>query len=774
MKIGRLLAAISAMLATTLESQARQASSDNTHENDTALNPVCDVEPTELLVSTASLMSSMLVENDKFSGDEKPPLDKIQTSSLVEHPSSQSLTQDDANNPHEGNFQTATLDEIFQTTKAENQNNDEIYSNTLQEDLSSEGYLIGADGAINVEVPIIHIADRSQEGVNIEVLHNSTFASKGNTVISGSANSDSSQPDSSQSDLIANLNLRVEENTVKIAGQDATIEELIAAQNEAFENLVDYDKRLTDLIADNENASDALKAQLDALAEENADKLASLQENITALKAQVTDTETDLTDLQEDVTDLEVDNAQIKQDASADKAELQAAIDALNIALADAEERLSKAIVEGDANKSDDVDTTAPNVLFGTSGEDAFTAFDTDDTIYAMSGDDKIDGGLGADTLYGGEGIDLADYRQSAVAVDVNLEEGTGKFGHAEGDKYFELEGAIGSDFNDNLFGSSETDYLFGGKGTDALTGNDGQDYLSGDQGADVLDGGANEAGVKNGDFADYTSSSEAIDVSLFEGEGFEGDAAGDTLINIENVNGSLFDDYIEGDNLANLLSGNDGDDEIVGLGGDDLLFGGNGDDILSGDAGDDILTGGLGADLLEGGEGFDTADYSQATQGVLINMPFGGLGGEALGDEYDSIEAIQGSSFDDGIVGNAGNNTLFGGDGEDGIFGGDGDDTIIGGRGNDSLRGGEGNDLFIFEGEFDNDFISGFEGGEGTNQGNGDQIQIHDEFVTSFEDVLEAITTNGTDVVLTLEGGSITFENTTIDQLAADDFIFG
>lgn len=789
MNIGKILAAISAMLATTLESQANKttlnsSTLDNSNEDNFEVNQVCELQPAQMLENTASLMSSMLHVDDNTI--QTPVLDNIQTSSLVEHTSAKTLDQADSATTLDGSFQSATLDEIFQTAKTEIQNSEVSYNNAAQEDLTSEGHLIGADGAINVEVPNIHILDRSQEGVNIEVIHNSSFTSKGNTVIGGTA-----KADGSQNDLIANLNIKIDENAAQIDSQNTTIEDLIAAQNEALDNLANYDQRLADLIADNKNASAELKSELDALAQENANQLTTLQTNITALKAKLIDNETNILDLQddvsdltgdvtgltgdvnglkEDVTDLEADNVKIKQDASADKAELQAAIDALNIALTNAEERLSKAIEEGDANKNDDDDTTAPRVLFGTSDEDAFTAYDTNDTIYAMSGDDKIDGGLGADTLYGGEGIDLADYRQSAVAVDVNLEEGTGKYGHAEGDKYFELEGSIGSDFNDNLFGSSETDYLFGGKGTDTLTGNDGQDYLSGDQGADILDGGTNEAGVKNGDYADYTSSSQAIDVSLFEGEGFEGDAAGDTLTNIENVNGSLFDDYIEGDNTANLLSGNNGDDEIVGLGGNDLLFGGKGDDILSGDGGDDILTGGLGADLLEGGEGFDTADYSQASEGVLINMPFGGLGGEALGDEYDSIEAIQGSSFDDGIVGNNSDNTLFGGDGEDGLFGAGGNDTIIGGRGNDSLRGGEGNDLFVFEGEFDNDFISGFEGGKGAS----DQIQIKDEFVTSFEDVLEAMTTNGTDLVLTLEGGSITFEHTTADQLAADDFIFG
>lgn len=731
MKIGKLLAAVSAMLATTLEGNANQA----THEE----NGICEADSATQLANTASLIANhnAISETNNSSQSSQtavtPALDSIKTASLTD--------QSSASPSDENSFETATLDEIFQTAKVEIQNREF----SVEEVLSSETALIGADGAIKVQVPNINISDRSQDGVNIEVTHDSNSEIGNTNIVTGTAkNNDASQ--SNSSDASADLNELIEQNASQIQDQQNTIDSLVAAQNELQNNLDSYDQRIADLIANNQNVSQALKAQIETLAKESASQIAAHQANIE----------------------------QIQQSNTVDKTQLQAAIDSLNVALAETEERLNKAISESGSDGTNDTGFTAPKVLFGTSDEDAFTAYDTDDTIYAMSGDDEIDGGLGADTMYGGEGIDLADYRKSEIAVQVNLEEGTGKGGHAEGDKYFELEGAIGSDFSDDLFGSSETDYLFGGTGTDKLSGNDGQDYLSGDQGADVLDGGANEAGVNNGDYADYTSSSQAIDVSLFEGEGYEGDASGDTLTNIENVNGSLFDDYIEGDNIANLLSGNDGNDEIIGLGGNDILFGGNGDDLLSGDEGNDVLTGGKGADYLEGGEGFDTADYSTASEGVQINMPFGGLGGEALGDEYDSIEAIQGSKFDDGLVGDNDNNTLFGGDGEDGLFGSGGNDTLVGGRGNDSLRGGDGNDIFVFTGEFDNDFISGFEGGAGTGQGKGDQIQIKDEFVTDFDDVLEATTTNGSDVVLTLEGGSITFENTNIDQLAADDFIFG
>lgn len=723
-KLSAILTAISAMLATTLESTAEENIKESIDDEG---NSICELDSTAMLKDTASLVSALKSSNSTKVTE--PLIDDMKTSSLVDE-SNISATKSDVR------LQTATLDKAFGSHTTAKSNNANL-ENNQQPDIQLEDQLIGAGGAQNIDVPIIHIQDRSQTSVDIQVEHLNVTNNTNTYSASSGVQKTSGSQDTSQSELVANLKQLISDNADQIANQNNSILGLTQAQSKAQES---YDERLSQLASKNKDASEELRSKIDALAEENANQIAEHQEKVDKLQ----------------------------EGANVDRAELHDAIDALRQALQDAEARLTKAI-EDIANNDDDA-PTSPNVLFGTSQEDSFTAYDTDDTIYAMSGDDKIDGGLGADTLYGGEGIDLADYRKSATAVEVNLEESTGKGGHAEGDVYFQLEGAIGSDFNDDLFGSSNTDYLFGGKGEDVLNGNDGQDYLSGDQGADFIDGGSNAAGTENGDYANYTSSDEAVDVSLFEGQGYEGDAAGDTLINIENVNGSLFDDYIEGDNNANLLNGSNGDDELVGLGGNDLLFGGGGDDILSGDHGNDILTGGKGADYLEGGDGIDTADYSQASEGVLINMTFGGLDGEALGDVYDSIEIIQGSNFDDGIVGDAANNTLLGGAGEDGLFGGDGDDYLIGGTGNDSLRGGQGNDVFVFHGEFDNDYISGFEGGEGIS----DQIHIADEFVTSFEDVLESITTNGFDVVLTLEGGSVTLENTTVDQLAADDFLFG
>jgi serralysin len=85
--------------------------------------------------------------------------------------------------------------------------------------------------------------------------------------------------------------------------------------------------------------------------------------------------------------------------------------------------------------------------------------------------------------------------------------------------------------------------------------------------------------------------------VSLSTGLGFFGSAAGDTLSQIENLNGSNFADTLIGDGLANTLTG----------------F--NGNDLLNGGLGNDLLIGGLGADTLIGGGGLDTFDFNSVSE---------------------------------------------------------------------------------------------------------------------------------------------------------------
>jgi len=156
------------------------------------------------------------------------------------------------------------------------------------------------------------------------------------------------------------------------------------------------------------------------------------------------------------------------------------------------------------------------------------------------------------------------------------------------------IENVIGSNFDDTLIGDANDNVIDGGFGNDTIDGGDGIDTIA----FDVFN--------------------QSVTVNLEEGTALSGEDT-DTLVNIENVRGSNFDDTLIGDANDNVFRGGLGNDTIDG-GDDDVLSGdananvfdgGAGIDTLSGLAGDDILIGGLGNDTLDGGEGNDTADYS-------------------------------------------------------------------------------------------------------------------------------------------------------------------
>jgi Ca2+-binding RTX toxin-like protein len=396
--------------------------------------------------------------------------------------------------------------------------------------------------------------------------------------------------------------------------------------------------------------------------------------------------------------------------------------------------------------------------LYGDGGSNALTG---------GVGNDELYGGAGADVLNGGTGTDAAGYFSSGAAVTVDLAAGTGTGGDAQGDVLSNIENLGGSVFNDiltgnaginainggggndSIAGAAGSDALYGGNGNDqidggadgdALSGAAGTDTLAGGAGNDAINGGADADAIDGGagiDIADYNGSGVGVTVNLATNINTGGYAQGDTLTNVENVQGSAFGDTLTGDGAANTLWGMAGNDGLNGGAGWDTLEGGNGDDQLVGGAGGDILRGGAGADHLTGGADYDTASYWDSTVGVTINLLTGvNTGGTAQGDTIDSdIEIINGSNHNDVMTGNALANELVGFDGIDTLSGGGGSDTLRGGAGADVLTGGSGVDNFSYTAVSDStvsaaDTIQDFQAGDliwvrtidaDGNSGNGD-----------------------------------------------------
>lgn len=306
----------------------------------------------------------------------------------------------------------------------------------------------------------------------------------------------------------------------------------------------------------------------------------------------------------------------------------------------------------------------------------AYIGTNKNDTLVGLDNvSDDLTGKLGNDVLIGGDGFepDWAHYDDASAAVTVNLAAGTATGGDGN-DTLVGIEGVIGSKFNDTLRSGAGFDFsfLYGGAGNDALIGDAGSDFLKGGAGNDALTGG------DSFDTADYSDATSAVTVNLNTGNAIGG-AGNDTLAGIEEIFGSNFNDTLVGGidafGSATYLHGGKGNDSIVG--GDNnfnLLDGGEGNDSIIGGNGSDTLMGGLGSDTLTGGDGWgiDTVNYSSAASSVTVNLVTGTASGGEGNDILKGIEIVQGSAYNDTLIGGNEDNQFYGGSGDDVLVGGD------------------------------------------------------------------------------------------------------
>ncbi len=372
-------------------------------------------------------------------------------------------------------------------------------------------------------------------------------------------------------------------------------------------------------------------------------------------------------------------------------------------------------------------------------------------------------------TVWDGGGIDTYDMSNYSGGVTINLAPGSssitsdaqranlGSGNQATGNVYNSLlfngdlrsiienatggagaDSITGNQVNNVLSGNGGADTLSGLEGNDTLNGGSGNDTLKGGGGLDALNGGFDNDTLKGGGAADALDGGDGVDtvdyalstavtVYLDTGQGFGGDAEGDTLVNIENLSGTAEGDVLGGDGNANSLLGGAGNDTLKGAGGIDNLEGGDDNDTLKG---------GGGADVLNGGNGVDTASYADTSNGVTVNLLTGAASGnDALGDTFISIENLTGSTGSDNLTGDGNGNVISGLGGNDIIAGGSGNDTLDGGDDNDTITdtgantvsGGDGDDTLI------DVFVSGgtWDGGAGS-----DTIDLSNDSYTATIDL--------------------------------------
>jgi Ca2+-binding RTX toxin-like protein len=296
--------------------------------------------------------------------------------------------------------------------------------------------------------------------------------------------------------------------------------------------------------------------------------------------------------------------------------------------------------------------TPENDTIFGGGGADIISALDGPDIIDGGPGAQTMNGGLGNDTYFvdvggpsgdvvnenAGEGIDLVHFTSPTAGASYTL---TANVENLTLDGTADINGS-----GNNL--------------ANIITGNIGNNLIEGLAGNDTLDGGGNGAA---GDTVSYANAGAAVTVNLTTGLA-TGGAGSDTVLNFENITGSIFND------------------------------------TLTGNAGNNVIEGGAGNDNMDGGAGIDTVSYAHASAGVTVHMDTNAAqntGGAGTDSGLLTFENATGSAFNDILTGFTGANVLNGGAGADLLKGNAGADTLIGGAGADTLTGGTGNDHFTY-----------------------------------------------------------------------------
>lgn len=417
----------------------------------------------------------------------------------------------------------------------------------------------------------------------------------------------------------------------------------------------------------------------------------------------------------------------------------------------------------------------------------------------SLSGFTRVDGGAGQDAV---------SFAGATVGQTVSLSSSL----------FLNIERLVGSAFDDGLTGDSQANLLWGGDGSDVLNGGLGADGLYGGAGDDI-----------------YVVNVQADLAFEDAGQGLDAVVATSgyyLFANIENLTlvagaGSIFG---VGNELANGITGNEGDnlliagageDVVLGSAGNDSLFGQDGDDVLNGGSGVDYVVGGAGDDAMSGGNqsdavyGEDGDDLVVGGGGFSTDILVGGAGDDSLdGDSgLGDYDLMDGGAGNDGYfvdtpddltfeaagggldfvvarisgagyylypnvedlflegetpfgVGNELDNILIGSPSGNYLLGGAGNDTLIGEGGNDVLFGEAGADVFVFERGTGGDAIGDFAVGV-------DRMDLRGLGFSDFAQVQANMVQNGNVSAINLgEGDFIIIHNVAMNAFSAGDFV--
>ncbi|MBZ4023562.1 hypothetical protein CKO11_13955 [Rhodobacter sp. TJ_12] len=378
------------------------------------------------------------------------------------------------------------------------------------------------------------------------------------------------------------------------------------------------------------------------------------------------------------------------------------------------------------------------------------TAHDYLEWFSGNQGNDTINGGSGrrdtviydAEMRVGSVNVETGQREYGTQGVVVNLTTGVATDTFGDTDTLINIDDIRATALADRITGSAETNFFWGLAGNDTLNGAGGVDAVN-----------------YREDYA--TGGTAGIVVDLAAGTATDGFGDTDTLISIEDIYATDYNDVVSGSDASNRLEGEAGNDTLDGLAGTDLLLGGDGADMLRGGTGDDTLWGDAGADTLNGGDGEDRASFMGDTAGVTVNMLAGtARDGSGATDTLISIEDVFTSEHADRVTGDNAANRIETYGGADTVSAGGGADLILGGWGNDVLDGGGGNDTIW--GETGSDTI---DGGDGT-----DRVSYMDDAAGVVVSLQTGLATDGGGATDHLSGIEDVYTSAFADMITGDD----
>ncbi|MCW5738121.1 MAG: M10 family metallopeptidase C-terminal domain-containing protein [Enhydrobacter sp.] len=337
----------------------------------------------------------------------------------------------------------------------------------------------------------------------------------------------------------------------------------------------------------------------------------------------------------------------------------------------------------------------ADNRLEGRGGNDVLNGGGGIDSLYGGADNDVLTGGHGrwvgdlfflGDWIDGGDGFDVARFTD---AVTIDLRSGGVHGGEAQADTFVSIEGFAGGAARDIFYGNGFNNWFQGGAEGDYLNGGGGSDTASY---ADRTSGITADMTFNNMAAGDEFRHPDEI-VGRTDGKVSPPDGTWvDTLISMENIEGTNFNDRFLGDERANTFWGLAGNDTFEGDAG--ATPQGSWDDMYGGEGNDSFVVG--INDLADGGTGIDVATFVGGPLFLNFNTFNFSIGGTAI--HVRDIETYIGTEFSDTVFGARYGETIdLGSGGTDYANGEGGDDFLVTSDGFDTLVGGSGFDTIVF-----------------------------------------------------------------------------